>query len=804
MKSSNTLSSSRQRGFALIEALIAVVVLATGLLALTALQGALIRSSADAKARSMIAAYAQSEMDRLRLAGAGTGLVDSSKSSTTAPAGDPLKLVAASAGLGSVNQSVAVDYFIDRDGDGDFELASSDVEDPNGQPYFKRVEMVLTWKDVANTDRNLRFSTMVSPLTLSLSKKLIDDEDDDSSLRPIVRRKTPVSEGMIPIALASGEDTAATNPKPELVGSKNDTYVADTRFEVLTYDSGDNLGVDTYVRFNKRIETAFVGCTCQTGADGFPIGGSNPPINVLLRDRAYRPSYWDGTVYTEPESAGAVVRSPSPGATQSELCDVCCRDHRDSASDTPKYNPWIGNHGHYNSSGVVVPEASSGSFQEACRVIRVGGVWRVTPDPRLEDMALLATRVYPSDRGSTVAPQNNNRALSPLTAPVVSSSLDEPGSYIHYIYNYLSQKFYDKTSVDRLALQASRGLNVPDYVPLGEADSGDMDGDGNTTETDVRWLHSRGLLTDALHEDAVERIDQAIAECDDTSTALKRAQCILPYLPISTINVTELAVWVGKQVSETGIDASSFPDGALVNYGQAWLNRFASAIARIGPIGPEDDDAPLKDEQTFMLIPGVVKSGIWLKLASPAGTAFGDATKPVRGFATVAGPVKFSVTLNGISGTTEAGLTTRPGVEVGTSGTNKCTPNSALNSNPYACTSDAPTAVTLALGDYNRQASSNSNVKVCNDTKFRKQAMCLTYGLTGAVVDGISYTPAAVSYTVVSDGGTPNERSTLLLPTLRSPPDPDSTAVLQFSENSVPATAQCNVTTGAFVQWTCP
>ena len=42
-------------GFSLLEVLIAVVILATGLLALAALQSALARNSADAKVRSRIA-----------------------------------------------------------------------------------------------------------------------------------------------------------------------------------------------------------------------------------------------------------------------------------------------------------------------------------------------------------------------------------------------------------------------------------------------------------------------------------------------------------------------------------------------------------------------------------------------------------------------------------------------------------------------------------------------------------------------------------------------------------------------------
>ena len=62
-------SQHRSRGFSLLEVLIAVVVLATGLLAMAALQARLASSSADAKARSRIAALLSSVLDDQRANG---------------------------------------------------------------------------------------------------------------------------------------------------------------------------------------------------------------------------------------------------------------------------------------------------------------------------------------------------------------------------------------------------------------------------------------------------------------------------------------------------------------------------------------------------------------------------------------------------------------------------------------------------------------------------------------------------------------------------------------------------------------
>src|SRR5215216_4980313 len=80
-------TNARFRGFTLLEVLIAVVVMAVGLLALAALQGSLTRSSADAKVRGRVAAMLTARMDDLRSGGYGN-LLDGGPTSLTSTADD--------------------------------------------------------------------------------------------------------------------------------------------------------------------------------------------------------------------------------------------------------------------------------------------------------------------------------------------------------------------------------------------------------------------------------------------------------------------------------------------------------------------------------------------------------------------------------------------------------------------------------------------------------------------------------------------------------------------------------------------
>jgi hypothetical protein len=57
---------------------------------------------------------------------------------------------------------------------------------------------------------------------------------------------------------------------------------------------------------------------------------------------------------------------------------------------------------------------------------------------------------------------------------------------------------------------------------------------------DSRWLHARGLYVDFLTPEAIARIDAAKSDCPVQPAT---NDCVLPYVPFTSINLSEIAEW---------------------------------------------------------------------------------------------------------------------------------------------------------------------------------------------------------------------------------------------------------------------
>lgn len=509
-------------GFSLLEVLIAVVVLATGLLALAALQASLARNAADAKVRSRVVTLLSNEMDALRSTPGGydalANMVAGSAVTSTVTAGtdctvanpDSVTAAGCDAGIGGLSVKRTIQEYSALGGS----FVEANPATPN-DAQFLLVKLEASWTDATGESRKLDQSTVLSALSLQSNSPLVTyDPDGFDPASPKVRQETPFEEGMIPIAIGDGKETAATNPKPVVVGTSN--TLVETKFNVFTYKAE---GAGTLIQ--QRVETTVIGCKCNTAtaANLGPVYSQN-----------FRPTYWDGSRYATPEMLDAVARPAPAGpavvdpsvAPQSELCTDCCRDHHDQATDAIKFDPFrTDTHDHYLRSGPNLTVAKSGEYNESCRLIRVDGLWRVATDFKVDHVGYVAT--------------------GPAEVSQVPNG-DHADYYEKFVVDALRDRFADGDSTwmdfSKRYDEPARLLNDSplDRSPLSNTDNRiEIEAD----PADMRYLHARALLIDNIEESAQKTIDNALENC--TKTGDQKVECVLSHIPFTTINVTELA-----------------------------------------------------------------------------------------------------------------------------------------------------------------------------------------------------------------------------------------------------------------------
>ncbi|HVR80734.1 MAG TPA: prepilin-type N-terminal cleavage/methylation domain-containing protein [Luteimonas sp.] len=530
----------RSRGFSLLEVMIAVVVLATGLLALAALQGSLTRSSAEAKVRGRVAAMLSARMDELRSVGYGNAALNTGTVTTPITLGtiDPcdgdatdwLDCTRTQAGLGSLDVTQVTHIWSSIAGASNF---TEDRVPAADEPEFKRVSLTASWTDA--TGGNHQLASVSDMSFLGLSASLIPPPDDEASGGggPTVRTTNPATAGVIPIALGNGESSAASNPTPELVGSQSNQKIVGTKFNVLTYTPSGNAAI-----IQRRFENEVIKCSCQYGA------GSTLPA---IYQTAQWPAIWTGERYdlykpnpVAPAPGQALSSGRKSGVEQSPLCQECCRDHHDtSTAGVAKFDPertiatgeTTGREKYYltNQNALqITPNTTNFDYVNACRVIRVDGFWRTASDMYSRQFGLLETE-------SRVEGGVTKQAKTglPTTAATVA--------YTTFVKNYLKQ--YDGTVATaptgaQALFDGTTGINVPSLVTI----------DAPNT-TDYRYLHGRGLYVDYLEAKARTKLVDVLADTGAQGrcpTGSNIEDCVLPYLPFTSANLTEIATWIAS------------------------------------------------------------------------------------------------------------------------------------------------------------------------------------------------------------------------------------------------------------------
>jgi prepilin-type N-terminal cleavage/methylation domain-containing protein len=607
MKLPSTLRPAR--GFSLIEVLIAVVILTVGLLALASLQMSLIRSSADTKSQSIAMALAKQRIEQLRSFQAIGGTDNSCVSPINGGTNTCYRAIAdenatAVGPVGGVQfeRAVAVGRYVYNKATGiqAFQLIGSDTGldstlQTNPATYlagkeFKRVAVTVSWIDATGTTRSLVAEDAIAAFNPG-DAAAVSKTTKGSTPRPaksVITNPASVA-GVIPIAIGSGTDTAATNPRPVIVSQGQNSTVVETRFDVYTYAAINGTSAEA----QSRVETSVVGCRCTKTA---------------ATQVATRPTYWDGFKYTTPTTASGIpVSVQASGQTQSDYCTECCRDHHDPGAVTgAKFDPRRSTHSHFLNTDLANAVTGAGTYDEACRLIRVDGIFRVAADSYNDDFILL--------------PTSGLTSLTPTTTVAGAVPASGTGSvssqYQAYVVNYLDTRFSStnknvyNTAVDPTARTNYSALQSPSVV-------------GITSSNAPKYLHARGLYIDYLETEVRDIVKDAFDNCP---TGTPKTDCILKYLPFTSINISELATWTSSTGFDTKLEMSNngFPltiDDPLPVRGKATLKnaaavgdsgsgvaamqRSSAGLALANPVFPvadiADANVPTTDSQAFLV-----------------------------------------------------------------------------------------------------------------------------------------------------------------------------------------------------------
>jgi prepilin-type N-terminal cleavage/methylation domain-containing protein len=731
-----------RRGFSLIEVLVSVAVMSFGLLSLAALQGNLFKSGAESRAQSIALAMASEKIEYF------AGYRDRSEFQEFTDGNDAAVTVDGIAFTRSWTiQRYAYPEPTATTPLPDFTLLTSDTgETPTGyvsNNEFKRVQVKVGWTDATGASREVALESAIAALSPQDTAKVAKVSSTGGPRGPQIVIKNPANEeGVIPIAVGDGTDTAATNPKPVVAGSGNSERVIETSFDVLTYAA--LTGTENALA-QSRVETVVAGCTCDYG---------NAPASTT---RGKRPTYWNGLRYVVPEDA---TYAPPAGVAadvdvQSSQCTICCRDHHDPTGVAgAKFDPRRADHTQHQlfntSTGQLGSLASTGEYTEACRMIRVDGIWRVAADMYNDYMNLLQT-----DNGA-------DAAVSDYVPTAAATK-----NYQDFILKYLDTKFVAGASSTYntvmnpagsvvTGLETTYSINAPTTaitIPRPTSSS------GTTTE---RWLHDRGLYIDYLEDEARQAVIDAKNDCKGTDgadpTDAQLQVCVLKVLPFTTINLTELADWTpasGTQIVVSNNDfrtslASDTPVRGKVVPGSkpttstttdavASIRKSNSGVAVMGG-GIDDDDASvLTDSQPFQ------PDGSWGGSDTDAGSGG-----------------SFSITL-----TSYAFNNVNP--TFGVSPTATCNPatSGTTQPNPFTCTTQyTGKAQSITVGNYNYQINGTSSAaltctgkdgdKTYPGTSYDTR-VCRNYAISAVGKNGnaLSLTPS------VSNEGSTSETTTI-------------------------------------------
>lgn len=368
---------SKQRGFGLIEVLIACLVLGIGMAALVKLESLYLQASRLSKARSIALNLAQQKLDDLKgfsqLTASANQFtysdIETNHGGALNQAGllkFPSGLVTGYADSYQLTWTVENGYWYQQD------LTYTPHSPLPAYPDQKRVTVNLDW-----ADQHLQLQTIIAAISPNVTAELADRRSTDSVIHPEIHYTPSKQEEIATI----GSET----------GNQRQTIALNTphnQINAYTYNLAGKL--------LRQEEFSTVACNCAFTSRGPAYTAAHGKWDALKKQ------FIDQSGDLLIKDRGCQTNGiDSQCIDSNDLCSRCCNDHHDPSSNQldanhipycdPEhgvfdrcFDPFrgvsdfsLGKHLHYTANGAV---ANGGTYLESCRMKRINGRWQVYQD----------------------------------------------------------------------------------------------------------------------------------------------------------------------------------------------------------------------------------------------------------------------------------------------------------------------------------------------------------------------------------------------------------------------------------------
>lgn len=408
-------SKQSQQGIAILEVLIAVVILSIALLSLGGLHTMIIKSSSQAKSRGVATALAQEKLDELRAYGLATDSTfpfrnicsaDTMTANATNYDGSNYGNLIPSNVNGNVTftRSWSV-YGFNFGGNNAAPTYDSGAACPPATatdlpPDLKLLAMTVTWQDEKGERHNMLLQSSISNMNARAAMSTLSAPCDDCA--PKFMRNPDYVDNTPPLRLGPELQRTST-PQPDTNRGNNDTTSNTvTSFKEEIYNLQNQLiGQTTFVTVN---------CFCNQAA----ASTTDPGLEPSILDSDIR-HFVVGEANVNKRRGTLDITASDGLQDQPPICKICCRDHHDDTDATVLYDPFKpsadygsssirNDHNHYNweiAPPSDINNATGDRYAEACRMTWIGGQLRVLQDWRLENLIILPPNYFSGTDGAS-------------------------------------------------------------------------------------------------------------------------------------------------------------------------------------------------------------------------------------------------------------------------------------------------------------------------------------------------------------------------------------------------------------------